>query len=455
MKFANRVLAVIVVVGLLAAACGATPTPTPTKVAAPPTPTTPAGTAVDKVEIKQPVEIVFWHTSTQTQEKTLLSFIDQFNASQPNIKVKPEFGGRYADIRKKILAAITAKTTPDIAIAYQNTVAEYAAAGVIQPLDDYVNSVKYGFTKDDLADFFPSFLAASRYPGYNNQLMSFPFLASIEVMYYNIDLLKQAGFDGNPPKTWDDFTKMCKAALKINSKGYAISVSASNLSSWIFTRGGDVVSADGKKATFNEKPGVDALTWLKDLVDSGCAYQIAEAYGDQTDFAAGKVMFTFGSTAGLPYYADAIKDKNTGQQRFNWSIQYMPYSTPNPVVDLYGPNVTVFKSTPEKQLAAWLFIKWFTAKEQTARWGVETGYFPVRKAAAESDIVKAQFVKDPRYQKAFEYLPYGKGEPRLAAWEPIRGYMQDAITAVITGKLSPKDALDQAAQKANEALASQ
>jgi ABC-type glycerol-3-phosphate transport system substrate-binding protein len=139
MKRTSAVLAVLVIVSMVLGACGATPTatpqpaptmaPAPTATTAPaapaatatavPTaaPTKPAGTAVDNVTISQPVEITFWHVSTQTQGQNLQAMVDAFNASHPNITVKAEYQGSYTDIRKKILAAITAGTTPDIAVA--------------------------------------------------------------------------------------------------------------------------------------------------------------------------------------------------------------------------------------------------------------------------------------------------------------------------------------------------
>lgn len=494
MKVLSKALALIMVASLVLAACGAAPTatPPPAPTAAPaatkapaaptaapaatqpaptatriPTPTLIAGaptavitgggpgSPVDNVSLTAPVELTFWHTSTQLQEQILLNFVNEFNSTHPNIKVKPEFGGSYSDIRKKILAAITAKQTPDLSIAYQNTVAEYAGAGVIAPLDDYINSAKYGFSKDDLADFFPGFLSSEKYPTQGNKYMSFAFLRSLEVMFYNIDVLKAAGQSGEPPQTWDDFEKACKAALTVSGKkGYAINISASTITWQIWSRGGEVISADGKKATFNNQAGIDAMTYIKSLVDSGCAYQIAERYGDQTDFANNKIMFTFGSTAGIPYYAQAINDKTTGKPTFQWSVAAPPHAAGQPIViDQYGPSVTVFKSTPEKQLAAWIFIKWFTEAQQTARWAVQTGYLPVRKSAANSDVVKQAFDKDPNYKKAFDLLQYAKGEPTVPAWEAVRTTMQDAEVAVITGKMTPKQALDDAVNKANDALA--
>ena len=255
-----------------------------------------------------------------------------------------------------------------------------------------------------------------------------------------------------PPQTWDDFAKVCKAAQAAGKKGYALSVSASTFASWLFTRGADVISADGKSPTLNSKQGVEALTMLKDLLDNGCAYQIAQAYADQTDFAAGNVLFTFGSTAGLPYYQAAIVDKATNKERFNWSIAPMPDTLDKPVVDMYGPSWTLFKSTPEKQLAAWQFLKWFTEKDQTSKWSAMTGYFPMRKSALETDAVKAQLDKLPQYKKAFDFLPYAKSEPNVAGWQGVRDAMQNAETAVITGKATPQQALADAQKAAQDAI---
>ena len=40
----------------------------------------------------------------------------------------------------------------------------------------------------------------------------------------------------------------------------------------------------------------------------------------------------------------------------------------------------------------------------------------------------------------------------LPAWQDIRGILQDALTATITGKMTAKAALDDAASKANKLI---
>jgi maltose-binding protein MalE len=52
-------------------------------------------------------------------------------------------------------------------------------------------------------------------------------------------------------------------------------------------------------------------------------------------------------------------------------------------------------------------------------------------------------------------VQYGRTEPDIAAWTPIRTFIQDAMTAVADGTQTSEAALQDAAQKANGVLASQ
>ena len=88
--------------------------------------------------------------------------------------------------------------------------------------------------------------------------------------------------------------------------------------------------------------------------------------------------------------------------------------------------------TPAKQLAAWLFLKWFTEPEQQARWVEASGYFPARKGAAEH--LQAYFAEHPRYERAFAWLDAGRGEPGVRGYTRVRRLIAEAMTAVIEGE---------------------
>jgi len=394
------------------------------------------------------VEIAFWHGQSTTQQKALNALVDEFNASQSGIHVTATFQGTYTDLYKKATSAIAAGTPPEMAIAYQNDVSNYIKSDAVVPLDDLMADPQVGFTADDLKDVFPSFI--DHYPQYGGKVYSIAFMRSMEVMYYNADMLKAAGFD-NPPATWDDFMKVCAAVSKPPDQYcYEMNTDASRFATWVFSRGGTMLSADGTAVAFNGQEGLDTLQFISDLFTKKYAIVIAKAFQDQTDFSLGKIAFAFGSSAGLPFYKTAI---DQAAKVKGWAIAPSPHTTSNPVVDLYGPSVTIFKTTPEKEKAAFTFLKWLMGNTPNAEWIKATSYFPARAStkAALADFITA----NPLYGNAYSWLQYGKTEPTTAAWNPIRGFIADAMTAVANAKMTPKQALDDAATKANNALAGQ
>ena len=459
-------LLLVLALGLPLAACApaaltpAAPAAAPQATQATGASATPAGTAATAAASTRPaspqastssgqvVQLQFWHGQSQSQQTTLNALIDEFNSSHPDIKVTATYQGTYSDLFKKVTAAVAAGSPPDLAIAYQNDVSNYIKSGAVIPLDDLMADPQIGFSADDLKDVFPSFI--DHYPEYSNQVYSLAFMRSMEVMFYNNDMLKAAGFN-QPPATWDEFMKVCAAVSKPpDTYCTELNPDASRFANWVFSRGGTLLGADGKTVTFDSQAGLDTMNMINDLFRNNYATLIGKAFQDQTDFALGKIAFTFGSTAGLPYYKQAV---DQGGKVSDWGIAPSPHSTSNPAVDVYGPSVTIFKTTPEKERAAFIFLKWMMGTEPNAQWVQATYYFPARQStkAALGDFIQA----NPLYGDAYGWLQYGQTEPTTAAWNPIRTYIADAMTAVANGTASPDAALKDAAQKANQALSGQ
>ena len=82
-----------------------------------------------------------------------------------------------------------------------------------------------------------------------------------------------------------------------------------------------------------------------------------------------------------------------------------------------------------------------------------TGYFPVRRSAAQSQEMLLHFAENPLYTKAFSFLPYAKTEPTIGGWQAVRDALGEAIVAVITDERTPEQAIEEAAAAAAEVLA--
>jgi multiple sugar transport system substrate-binding protein len=267
-------------------------------------------------------------------------------------------------------------------------------------------------------------------------------------MYYNVDMLKAAGFT-TPPATWDDFDKICAAITKGDNYCVATnspSVDTSAFAAWVFSRGGTYASNDEKKATFEEQAGIDSLKWLKNGVDKGWfKNSTVTSRGDQTDFGLGKLAFTFGSTAGLPFYNDSMAARKEGP--FTWSVAPIPGGPKGkPVVTFFGPSIGIMKTTADKQLGAWLFLKYILQNDNQIEWAQRLVYFPASKSARDqvAGMTAAQVkainprleLVTPQCKKGLTLIPLGVREPIAPAWQGVRSIISNMLTAVYSGKTS-------------------
>jgi ABC-type glycerol-3-phosphate transport system substrate-binding protein len=256
----------------------------------------------------------------------------------------------------------------------------------------------------------------------------------MEVLYYNVDLLAELGYEA-PPATPEEFKEMaCAAAAQPfsgatdeGSRGYELSLDASCFASWSFAYGGDVFDYEVGQYSYNNEGAVAAMSFLQDLFDEGCATIVTESYGDRSNFGAGITLFTVGSSAYLPSYQSAVD----GGAGFAWSVAAIPHTTAEPIMNISGASVSITPSTPEEELASWLFLKYFTSPEVQAKWAQASQYFPVRYSVAET--LADYFAANPVYRTAFEMLQYGYYEPPVPGYDFVRVMVAEAMAAIAAG----------------------
>ena len=379
--------------------------------------------------------ITFWHQHTSEREEALQQIVADFNSSNEwGITVTAEYQGGYSDIFQKMLPLLGTEDAPNLVVAYQNQAASYKLADGVLDLNPLINSATWGYTEEELTDFFPAFVESDIFPTFNNERLAFPPNRSMEVLYYNAEWLSELGYDA-PPATPEEFKEMaCAAAQQPFSKatsegslGYELSIDASRFASWTFAFGGDIF--DGSQYTLNSDAAANAMTFIQSLFTDGCASIVTEDFGDQTNFGAGRTLFTVGSSSGLPFYQSAVSEG----ANFEWSIAAIPHTTPEPVQNIYGASVSIPTGhTPEANLATWLFIKYYTSPEVQATWAEASQYFPVRQSVAEG--LADYFAANPSYQTAFDLLPYSKAEPSTPGYEFVRDLIEENMTVIADGE---------------------
>jgi len=170
------------------------------------------------------------------------------------IKVNLEFV-KYDEQHEKVVASAVAPIpTYDVFSLDLIWTAEFASKGFCVALDDYMSPA----VKEDIA---PAIMDAFVFDG---KTWAMPFLANFQLFFYNIDMIKKAGFDA-PPKTLEEMVEQMEA---IKAKGickYPWTDSWNQKEGltceyvWLTGAfGGDTFDIDGKPI-FNTGPGLKAL----------------------------------------------------------------------------------------------------------------------------------------------------------------------------------------------------
>jgi multiple sugar transport system substrate-binding protein/sn-glycerol 3-phosphate transport system substrate-binding protein len=253
------------------------------------------------------------------------------------------------------------------------------------------------------------------------------------VLYYNADWLAELGYS-NPPATPEDFKQMACAATPSfdtstvgESLGYQFYLDSTRFSSWVYAFGGDFFDEETNKFTYDSQINVQAVNFLLDLIQTGCASTGFQRDEVQTAFIEGKTLLMIDSSFHVPAIEMMVNERGD----FEWNVAPMPTTQDEPVQNVFGASASIPTSTPQKELAAWVFLKYFTSPEVQAQWSQGSNYLPVRRSAG--DYLVDYFSNHPQSRVAFDVLNYGITEPSIPGYDFIGQEVELALEAILEG----------------------
>jgi multiple sugar transport system substrate-binding protein len=329
-------------------------------------------------------------------------------------------------------AAIQSGDLPDLVVAYGNALAGWHSVDVVIDLDPYINDPDWGLTSDDIADFYPAAFNGAVAP--DGARVGFPISQSEEVLFYNNTWGQELGFDA-PPSTPAEFLDQACTATEANANdnnpdndgtgGFVLYAGASQLSAWGFAYGATALTPDGSAYDFTTPEWEAVADFLKGIWDDGCAFA-TESYPNP-EFATRKALMVNSSSVGLPYQEAAFADAGSSDE---WS--YIPFpGDEGQAVNSYLQTIGMVGSTPERELASWLFLKWFTSPEQQAKWDQASAYYPSRQST--TPLLSAYAADKPQWSSGLDLVSLGHVEPSIASWSSVRRLLQDTFAAILQG----------------------
>jgi sn-glycerol 3-phosphate transport system substrate-binding protein len=144
-----------------------------------------------------------------------------------------------------------------------------------------------------------------------------------------------------------------------------------------------------------------------------------------SDVTNQKAAMWFYSTAGITTFMGM-----GAKAGFSVNTAFMPklvsYGT-----SVGGANLLISsKGSKQEKDAAWEFLKWMTATEQTVFTSSKTGYMPSRKSAIDSPTMKAIYAALPQFKVAIDQMAYADGRPTNPGYNEAINVIKSALDAV-------------------------
>jgi len=194
------------------------------------------------------------------------------------------------------------------------------------------------------------------------------------------------------------------------------------------------------EATFNSEAGVKALTWMTDLVKNGYSPSNVAQDGNIKGLIAGQTAYNWNGV---------WQTTNTAFADLSWEAAPVPQ---------IGTEKAVWSSSTHwvfpankgqdknKTAAAATFVKWMN--DNSAGWA-ETGELPADNTVRNDPSLLSTYPNLKPFMDELEYAHYETVSPGISA---ATATITTALSEALTGKKSPKEALDDGKAKADQIL---
>lgn len=412
-RLLSMFLSVAVVTGLVVG-CGSSNPETNTEVSPEASPEVSSETKTE--EIQSTGEKISLLLTYSEEKKVLYQCIDDFT-KETGIEVEIQYMP-LEDSRKQISVMVASGSLPDVMDIDNTDTQNYTEMGILADLTERVEA------EIETGQYYEGVLASQKVDG---KYYGLPFTANNLCLYYNKDLLEQAGAE--VPTTWEELLDACEKLKAIGVTGFGVAGSQTTDTSFqmwpfIWGSGADVTTIDSEQM-------VDMLNLYRTMVDN--EYMSTEvinyASGDNAN------QFTAGKTAMIidgPWRMNAVK----ADAGFEWGVAQVPAGPAGEVTVLGGHNFAVVEN--ENTDLSWEFIKYMNSPEVMGKYSEAENYIPSRKDVCESleyyktepisVFVEAMNIAQPMPKKDYnsvsdalikmwQQVVLGEAEPEAAAKE--------------------------------------
>ena len=394
-------------------------------------------------------EITFWPSSNPEEIAFATEIVAAWNAEHPDIQVQMQPLPASRSTEEVLLAAIAARTTPDLAAnIYPGAISQFVDAGGLYP-----HETLPGFREFMLERSGEAVLALYTHP--SGHVYQIPWKANPVMFAYNVTLLAEAGVAPEDLATYSGFLEAARKVKETwNGEKYLYAPTV-DVTWWqrffdfytlyIAASGGQtLLNAEGE-VVFDNEAGLEVFEFLGALFAEDLA---PKGQTSRNRFFEGTALVEPAGPFTMPFY-----ERNAPE---GFVFDLVPPPVPDrlagePVYTYGDPkNIAVFSTSAEPE-AAWAFIQYILAPENDARFLELTGQIPYRLGMNEDPRFAELIGARPVLQRFVDQNERTRGvddTPYLI--EIFDAISREYEAAVVQGARSPEEGLKRAAQRARD-----
>lgn len=395
--------------------------------------------------------ITFWPSSNPEEIQFATQIVQQWNAAHPEIQVKMQPLPASRSTEEVLLAAIAARTTPDVAAnIYPGAISQFVDAGGL-----YAHDELPGFAEFMVARSGQEVLDLYTHP--SGHVYQIPWKANPVMFAYNVDLLAEAGIEPEQLATYSGFLDAARTVEEHWGGAKYLYSPTVDVTWWqrffdfytlyiAASQGQTLLDADGK-VIFDNEAGHEVFEFLATLFREGLSPKGQTA---QNRFFEGTTLVEQAGPFTMPFY-----ERNSPE---GFKFELIPPPVPDrlagqPVFTYGDPkNIAIF-TTSKFPDESWEFIRFILQPANDALFMSLTGQIPYRIGMETDPLFVDVLAAKPRLSSFLDQNARTRGvddTPYLI--EIFTALSREYEAGVIQGVRDPGTALDRAAQQARDII---
>ncbi len=380
-------------------------------------------------------------TGGQQRPDVMRQIVDEYMKQNPNVKIEVEVGGATSEQQQQYLNTVLASRDASLDVVLIDVIrpAQWAAAQWAEPLDSYLGAEKDAV----MAKYLPAYREANVV---NGKVISLPYFADAQFLYYRKDLLEKHGLQ--PPRTWDEAKAAAQKVIQVegNANLRGFETAGAPIEGTVCTylvpmwgAGGNLTDQNGKLAPLNsdaaKKPFELWGSWKQANI---LPANIAEIPTDRIrqDFQTGNLLFAM--TWG--YVWNRTQADADSQVKDKVGVVPLPGFTPDKAATCIGGWQLAVTAFSKNKAEAVKLVRYLSSPEVSKKQAILASHLPVfPEVYTDPEVLKA----NPWFKDALPVVQTARARPVTPRYNEVSEVIRTNMNAFLSGTKTQDAALSE------------